>query len=213
MDGGKRCNTTHARFYSPLLVSPHVENGGLAVYIVSDEMQAMHGTLRLRVEKFDGKIVTERNVPVEIALLASKPYLEIPMETLVPSRAIDPATVFVAADLTVEGKIVSHNLIYLVPTRQIQLPHARIAAMLSRTGNSYRLSLASSLLAQDVYVSFGDLDAEVSDNYFDLLPGEPAAITITSHAEQDALQQQMRVVSLVDAFPPAQIKTVGAMPK
>jgi beta-mannosidase len=56
------------------------------------------------------------------------------------------------------------------------------------------------VLARSVYLSFGDLDVKLSDNYFDLLPGETAEITATSSASLDALKAQLKVVSLTDAF-------------
>ena len=36
------------------------------------------------------------------------------------------------------------------------------------------------MLARDVYLSFGAIDAKLSDNYFDILPGETVEVTATS---------------------------------
>jgi hypothetical protein len=44
----------------------------------------------------------------------------------------------------------------------------------------------------------GNQKAELSDNYFDLLPNEPR--TITSSASLDALNKEQKTISLVDAF-------------
>ena len=56
------------------------------------------------------------------------------------------------------------------------------------------------MLARSVYLSFGDLDVKVSDNYFDLLPGETVEVTLTSAVSLEALRAQMKVISLTDAF-------------
>jgi beta-mannosidase len=60
-------------------------------------------------------------------------------------------------------------------------------------------------LARSVYLSFGDLDVQPSDNYFDLLPGEPRTITLKAPAaaSSDQLRSAMQIVSLTDAFPAA----------
>jgi beta-mannosidase len=50
-------------------------------------------------------------------------------------------------------------------------------------------------------VSFGDADVRFSDNYFDLLSNEPVMIHVTSQSSLEDLRRQMKVVSLVDAFP------------
>jgi len=41
---------------------------------------------------------------------------------------------------------------------------------------------------------------QVSDNYFDLLPGEPAAIRLKSSATVEQLKAALAVTSLMDAF-------------
>ena len=58
------------------------------------------------------------------------------------------------------------------------------------------------MLARDVYVSFGDLNVQLSDNYFNILPGDTALITIQSNQPLSELLKQMKVISLTDAFAP-----------
>jgi beta-mannosidase len=60
--------------------------------------------------------------------------------------------------------------------------------------------LSSPVLARDAYLTFGSLDIEPSDNYINLLPGQPAEITLKSTAPIDQVRSQLKVVSLVDAF-------------
>jgi beta-mannosidase len=40
----------------------------------------------------------------------------------------------------------------------------------------------------------------MSDNYFDILPGETAEITVASNATLDQIKARMKVISLTDAF-------------
>ena len=56
------------------------------------------------------------------------------------------------------------------------------------------------MLARSVYLSFGELDVKVSDNYFDLLPGETVEIAVSGAVSLDALKAQLKVISLTDAF-------------
>ncbi|MGA2654323.1 MAG: glycoside hydrolase family 2 protein, partial [Terracidiphilus sp.] len=59
--------------------------------------------------------------------------------------------------------------------------------------------------------SFGNLDVQLSDNYFDMLPGETVEIAVTSESSLDALKAQLRVISLTDAFAgDRQGATIGA---
>ncbi len=189
------------RFYAPLLVSPTVENGAVAVYIVSDRTAAVGGTLRLRVMDFSGKVLEEQTVPVTVPALSSKVYLSASLGSLA-AKVPDFRKAFVSTTLAVGERTVSSNVLYLVPTREIQLPEARIAADWAREEGGYRLRLTSPVLARSVRVSFASVEASVSDNYFDLLPGEPVAIEVKSSADPEQLKAALRIVSLVDAFVP-----------
>jgi beta-mannosidase len=188
------------RFYAPILVSPHVGDSALKVHIVSDKTQAEPALLRVRLMDFDGKVLLEESHAVEIAPLASKVYLEWPLKKLADAGAADTSRVFVVAELTSGGAQLSRNLVYLAPVKGVHLKPAHLRIETSGAQGSYKIRIASPVLARSVYLSFGNLDVEVSDNYFDLLPGESVEITAASAASLDALKAQLKVISLTDAF-------------
>jgi len=190
------------RFYAPVLVSPHVEEGALKVYIVSDKLKPEAAQLRVRLMNFDGKVLLEETKPVEVAPLASKVYLDWPLKKLTDAGAADTARVFVVAELTAGGAAISRNLVYLAPTKAVELKPAQLNVEAVGARGNYKIRIGSSVLARDVYLSFGDLDVPLSDNYFDLLPGETREITVTGAATLDSLKAQMKVISLTDAFAP-----------
>ena len=128
--------------------------------------------------------------------------MQLPIEDALVAKGIDPTTVFLATDLTAAGSIVSSNLVYLAPTVQIVLPPAPLQTELTRSGQRYKLKVSSAMLARSVYVSFGDVDTDVSDNYFDLLPGQSAEIMVNTQANEEVLRKELKVISLVDAFHP-----------
>jgi beta-mannosidase len=179
------------RFYNDLLVSPHEENGGVAVYVVSDRTAPAKAELRVRVMTVDGATLSDKSQSIQVAPLASHVYLQFPF----PKDA-DATRSFVAADLIVGGKTVSSNLLFLAPTKEVHLPQAAIKTELDGT----RLRLSSPVMARSVLVSFGSLDVKVSDNYFDLLPGQPVEIGISGAVSAEELRKNLKVMSLVDAF-------------
>jgi beta-mannosidase len=190
------------RFYNDLLVSPHEENGGLAVYVVSDRTAPTAAELRVRLMGFDGTVLNEAKQGIQVTPLSSKIYLQLPLGELLNSRKIDPTRIVAAAELLTGGKVVSSNLLYVAPTDQIHLPTPHITTDLAKTGESYRLHVTSNVLARTVYVSFGDLDVKLTDNYFDLLPGQTLDIGISSTASLEQLRATLSIMSLADAFAP-----------
>jgi beta-mannosidase len=188
------------RFYAPLLVSPHVEDGALKVYIVSDKVKAEPASLRVRLMDFDGKVLLEESQKVQVAPLTSKVYLDWPLKKLADAGAQDTSRVFAVAELTAGGEHISRNIVYLAPVRGVHLKPAQLTVEATGAKDSYKIRITSPVLARSVYLSFGDLDVQLSDNYFDLLPGETAEIKASSAASLEALKAQLKVISLIDAF-------------
>lgn len=188
------------KFYAPVLVSPHFEGGSVSVYIVSDKVDAEVGQLRLRIMDFNGKVLKETNQTVTVAPLASKVYQQIKMTNLFSLVHLDISQLVGVVDLTIEGKEVSSNLVFFVPSKQIHLLSASISSELRQSGEGFDVVLRSPVLARSVYLSFGDADVTFSDNYVNLLPNEPLTIHISGKATLDELRRQLKVISLVDAF-------------
>ena len=169
----------------------------LKTYIVSDEVKPVSGGLHVRIVDFTGKVVKEANQTVSVPPLSSQVYVQWPLSDL---SGGDPAREVAVADLGVGGLKMSNNLIYLVPTKQVHLPDAHISTELTSAVQGFFLKLSSPELARNVYVTFGDASAEVSDNYFDLLPGEPVVVKVVSGETGNTLKAKLRVISLADAF-------------
>jgi beta-mannosidase len=187
------------RFYAPILVSPHVEES-LKVYIVSDKTWAEPASLRVRLMDFDGKVLLEETSAVNVAPLTSKVYLDWPLKKMTDAGAADTSRVFVVAELTAGGALLSRNIVYLAPVRGVHLKPAQLKIETTGAKDSYTIRITSPVLARSVYLSFGDLDVQLSDNYFDLLPGETAEIAAKGAVTLDALKAQLKVISLTDAF-------------
>ena len=131
---------------------------------------------------FDGKVLLEESYDVSVEPLTSKVYLDWPLKKLTDAGAADTSRVFVVAELTAGGARLSRNLVYLAPTKGVHLKPAQLKVETAGANGSYKIRVTSPVLARSVYLSFGNLDVKLSDNYFDLLPGETVEITATSAA-------------------------------
>ena len=189
------------RFYAPVLVSPHFDNGTLSLYIVSDKVKPEQGHLRLRIMDFNGKVIKETNQDVTIDPLASKIYEQIKMTDLRNLGQLDMTQQVGVADLSVGGKEVSSNLVFFVPSKQIHLLPASVSTDIQPFGDGFDIILKSPVLARAVYLSFGEADVTYSDNYINLLPNEPTTVHVSGNeVKLDELRRNVSVMSLVDAF-------------
>jgi beta-mannosidase len=157
----------------------------------------------VRLMTLEGTTLSDQTQDILVPELSSKAYVQRPLAEFVNANGTDAAKIFAVADLIVDGQQVSSNLLYFVPAKEVRLPQAQISAALAKNGDAYRLHLSSNVLARSVYLSFGDMDVALSDNYFDLIPGQPVDIAVTNSAPLEQLRGKLKVISLADAFAPA----------
>jgi beta-mannosidase len=189
------------RFYDDVLVSPYQHDDQVDIYVVSDRLQPISATLHTRLLDFSGKLLMDQTKDVQAPAQSSAIYLTLNNAELLAKG--DPRGNFLVVDLDAGGKRVSRNLLFFDVTHSLKLPpRPKIDFSLSQAAGDYTITLRTSELARNVYISFGDLDVETSDNYFDLLPGEAVTVTLKSSAAIDQLKRSLKVASLMDAFDP-----------
>jgi beta-mannosidase len=187
------------RFYDDLLISPFLHDDKVDVYVVSDKLQPLSGTIHTRLLDFSGNVLLDQTKDIQIPAQSNAIYLTFDKADLASKG--DPRRSFLVFDLELGRKKVSRNLIFFDAMHSLDLPvMPKIETTLSKSGGNYTITLQSAQLARGVYISFGDLDVESSDNYFDLLPGEPATITLKSAATIDQLKSALKVMSLTEAY-------------
>jgi beta-mannosidase len=187
------------RFYDDVLISPFLHDDKVDVYLVSDKLQPLSGTIHTRLLDFSGKVLLDQTKDIQIPAQSSAIYLSFDKADL--ATKADPHRSFLVFDLEVAGKKASRNLIFFDVTHTLDLPvMPKIETTVEGRTPTYQITLRSSQLARGVYISFGDLDVETSDNYFDLLPGESAAVTLKSAATLDQLKSAVKVMSLTEAY-------------
>src|SRR5579864_8590469 len=141
------------RFYDDVLVSPFMHEDKVDVYVVSDKLQPLSGTIHTRLLDFSGKIVLSQTKDIQVPAQSSAIYFTLNTADL--AAKADPHRSFLVFDLDVAGKKVSRNLIFFDVTHTLELPvMPKIEATLDKTGGDYTLRLQSTKLARGVYISF-----------------------------------------------------------
>jgi beta-mannosidase len=192
------------RFYDDVIVSPFAHDGKVDVYVVSDKLQPLSGQVRTRLLDFSGKLLSEKTQDVQVPAQSSAVYVTLDEKELLANA--DPKKSFLVFDLAVGGVQLSRNLTFFDTMHNVDLPTSvHIDTSLEDLNGVYTVTLRSPVLARGVYLSFGDLDVQTLDNYFDLLPGEPVTVKLktSSSVSLDQLKSSMQVISLTDAFPAA----------
>ncbi|HVV56015.1 MAG TPA: glycoside hydrolase family 2 protein, partial [Mucilaginibacter sp.] len=183
-------------FFAPVLVSPYEEDGKVNVYIVSDLPANKNAKLEVRLMNFDGKLLWSKTSNEKIEKLSSHIALSVPEDALAKA-GYDPGKTFITAKLVDEkGNVLSSNELYFKRPKDLKYDKAPIATDLTKQSDHYVLKISSPTLAPRVEVTFGDEDVSFSDNFIDVLPNEPAYITIKSTASLEKLKSALKVTAL-----------------
>jgi beta-mannosidase len=190
------------RFYSPVLLSPHVEDGQVKLYVVSDEMKRQHDRALLRVQLLDfgGRVLSETKETVNVSPLTSKVYQSIPVAALLKGQ--DPSKVFLYCELLDEGVPFASNTLFFRPFKDLSLPAPNVSTQVSGKRGATVVALSTDHLARGVYLSAEGLEGSFADNFFDLVPGQKVTISFRGrrNLSPDELRRRLRVRTLSDAF-------------
>ncbi|MFG6461694.1 glycoside hydrolase family 2 protein [Roseateles sp. DXS20W] len=190
----------HARrFFAPVaLTALRSAAGHTSVSLLNDRTQTVRGEWRLRLMALDGRVLRDERRRVDLAPLSAATVATYVDADLLGDR--DPAATVAVFDLHVEGEPASRSVVYFVPARQVAWQARGLSASLRADDGGHALEIAATTLARAVWIDFGDLDAELSDNALTLLPGERATLRVNSTASTAALRAALRIRSLADAL-------------
>ncbi|WP_045767738.1 beta-mannosidase [Xanthomonas albilineans] len=187
------------RFYAPELIAAlRDDSGHTTVSLVSDRTTPLTARWRMRVMDMAGKVLSKSEKPVTLAPLSSLRVGSFSDAQLL--RRADPARSVAVFELLDGERVLSRNLVFFDAAKRLQWPRTDIRTDLRADGDGYALTLSSPTLASEVWLAFGDLDVTLSDNAFDLLPGEPLTVHLRSHATLEQLRAALQVRDLASTL-------------
>ncbi|WP_299188283.1 glycoside hydrolase family 2 protein [uncultured Aquimarina sp.] len=152
--------------FENILVSPKVENDTLNVYVVNDELEEQHGTLDLKIQDFDGKVIWKYDEQISVKANASQVVFKVPM------KALDILKDEVVLVLNFKE---SNANFYFKKPKDLKLSSQDILKKITRIDTGYEITLSSTTLQKDVFL-YSDSRGHFNDNFFDVLPNEEKVI-------------------------------------
>jgi beta-mannosidase len=179
MDYYQRWKALHyflKKAFEPTITAALVKGGQLRISVISDQLEAREGELRLRLKDFSGQTLWKKDTVIQMprnsALEALCLELSEICDTVTARKAV------LVLDLYSEGRRVYRNPVYLVPAKQLELPSTpSLEKQVLDTEAGIRIRLRAEQLVKNAFLDFGDeVEGFFTDNYFDLLPGETVEV-------------------------------------
>ncbi|MNC29142.1 hypothetical protein D3C75_773800 [compost metagenome] len=176
--------TARKSFKDVLLSIEEMDGENVKVHAVSDLRETLVGELVLRLHDFSGAVLKEWNQPVQLAADSAAVVFTVPAAELLEGS--DPKQVVLVASLLADGYLLEQKEHYFAAAKEIKLnqPVFTVAEVPGSGGLSFTVS--SDVLARGVYLT-AEEEGIFSDNFFDLLPGEPKTVqfSLRGSGEQD----------------------------
>ena len=187
------------RFYAPLLVSMHVDDGSMNFFVVNDLPQPKRADLTIDVLDLSGRVISTRHADVNAEPIRGKSYLTVPVAQLLGS--LNQNDVVVRATLKSANEVVSTNGYYFKPYKEMAFTRPNIKTEVSSAADGFVVRVESDRLARAVNL-YGVSTGFFRDNYFDLFPDRPVEVHFRNDAglSIDQFRAALKVRSLADAF-------------
>lgn len=187
-------------FYAPILVSglEHREDQTVDVFVTSDELKDHHGTLAWEVTDFQGSSLKKGSQRIEIPTRCSQKILTLDLKE--ECQEAGPGSALVWLKLHVQGKIVSENLVTLVPPKELAVPDPKIKMTVAETSDGFKVKLTAEKPALWAWLSMDEQDASYSDNFVHLDSRAPVEIIVRPKQlmSRSDLGKNLKVKSLFD---------------
>ena len=191
------------RFFAPLLVTgvEDLERGTVDLYVTSDLGESQPAQLTWSLTDVDGKTIDSGTRELTVAVRQSQ-HVET-LELAEQVKANGSRNVLLWLALSVGGKVVSTNLVTFARPKHLELRDPAFTANVKQDGQNFTVSLSAERPALYTWLTLSQLDAQFSDNFFDLAPGQPVEITISGLPAGTTLtdvQSQLQLNSLIDTY-------------
>ncbi len=188
------------RLYGPVLLSLTVAHDSVRVEIAS-ELGPKACNVQLRLKSLDGDVLADRQSVVALQQ-GGHEYLHIPLTALY--GRVDPRHHFIEATLYKGREMLAEDIHYFAPPVALDLPDPQFAYQLTVVEGGFDLELNAKTLVKEMEIQAPGADVVFSDNFFDLLPGKPRIVHITSAAGTDraALLKMLRFRDLTRLIQP-----------
>jgi beta-mannosidase len=186
------------RAFAPVAVAALRESGNTRVTLISDKTEPIAGKLRIRVIDFGGRVLRDELQPVILAPASATRAAEFTDDELL--RGSDATRTLAVFEAIVDGRSISRGEVYFYEAKSLALPPQAPSVRWRVDGNDRRLELQADGLIRGLWMDFGNLDVELSDNSVTLLPGERVSVSVRGRHTIAELKRNLRLRSLADVI-------------
>lgn len=182
------------RFFAPVITTIQSQNSIAA--IINHSPSPLTGLFICRLINLNLEVIDEFKRPVS-ASPSEVSIITLPQSFAQPQQ---PKECFIYAILENSETIISQNNFFYQPDKYINWPAQKINVQTERLDeHNWLLKLTPACAIKDLYIDL-PFDADLSDNFFDLLTSETRTVKIKTNEIIDDLRQKIDFISVNSIF-------------
>jgi beta-mannosidase len=191
--------------YAPVMLSGLADNdtGNADLWVANDRRRNLTGRLDWKLLQVNGITLGRGSMEVVIPRGTSSTHI-FRLASLPAVTKNGPENLLMAAELHVPGEPVSKTLLLFVKPKFLNLMAPNIESAVKKVDARFIVTLTAKRPALDAWIDLAGIDTKFSDNFVNLMPGEPDLITVapTRPATLAQIRRALQVKSLFDTYLP-----------
>jgi beta-mannosidase len=191
--------------YAPIALSAlaNAETGRAELWVATDRAEAKTGRYEWSLMRTDGTLVEKGSGNVRIPAGTSA-VRAIDLDQKAALERHGAPNLLLWAKLAVPGEPDSMTVAYYAKPKELTLVDPGLNAKIVPIRGGYEVTLSSAKPALWSWIDFAGMDAEFSDNFVHLAPGDNAKIFVkpSGRTSVEGLRKALKVRSLFDTFEP-----------
>ncbi len=177
------------RAFEDVLISAVVEDGELRVYVVNDTRDTVIAPLIMSSME-DDFITQLGGVKVEVP----------PQSSQIVWTGVPQLMHFMLHLWDGKRHRIFEANYYPAKHKDMNYAKPTIERQFAAVGDGYEVTLTSDVFARGVYIVIdGTTDYSLSDNFFDMMPGEAKTVRISTGGNVDGIEKRLRIITYADA--------------
>jgi beta-mannosidase len=199
----KALHYTTKRFFAPVLVSACEEGTSVSLHVTNDSMKDVSGKLSWALCDAASTVVLSGEKTIESKALTAAEFERLDFANILDNES-SMRQHYLEYRLENE-KVISEGTVMFVPAKHFEFIEPLIEIKVEENGDEFILTLSSKAYAKSVEINFKEVDAVLSDNYFDLTANRIKKV-IAKKAEMsravslEELKMQLNMRSLINSY-------------
>lgn len=175
------------RLFKTVLVTSQNENNSIDISIISDSLKELKGNLDLKLYDFKGKLLWEKRIPAATSNSSTFKY-SIGKKEL---ASFDTTFCYLHSEFIFTDKSFAASNLFFVKPKDLKLP--KVSLNIKKINNE-TFEISSDVFAKDVYLYNENQRFILSDNFFDLAPGEKKTINVIKLSNESIIPELHAII-------------------